>query len=290
MTGVEARVLAIAILGLVGSGVGCSPHTEDLSSDPQGDWPTLAGEYETRSGGDVAGIGFYGTEYTLRPSSCSDDGTCIVHGTYRVDGVSRTLALHPNGSESETIWPLRIESLAVHSDTTGVRSLHPLLSANASEPAPAPPALIGKPSCLLMGVADSFTATDPKSGATATFSRSSVDTDFENNAIGLPGRPYVAPSTDTNEQMFFAQKLIEAGFACNPRTRNSELRTISWHSVQLVDVQGCSTGSSSASTHYYYTPTGDPVAFYDEAMKDRHDVHYDMTPMTLLMRGLGICH
>jgi hypothetical protein len=125
-----ARLRHEALTLLLGTGMvgaGCAPHDHEDPAKPPLDPPVLAGEYEAQGGGDVASIGFYGAEYQLRPSSCgADDEACMVHGTYRIDAALGTLVLRPDGSATDTVWPLRVEPRAGPAPASTPQSLHAL--------------------------------------------------------------------------------------------------------------------------------------------------------------------
>jgi hypothetical protein len=281
----DSRIHALAVLFLALGAAACAAHHEQDGSsvDPMKDPPVLAGEYTAASGGDVATIGFYGSEYALRPSSCgADDAACVVHGTYRVDAAANTLALHPNGSATETVWPLRFDPRAVQAAGTAVQTLHPLLTGGTYDSAHDP--LVGKQSCLLTGaVADSFTADG------VTYSQASTTSDFEKSVIGKPGGA-VNPAADSfaNNQWFQIEDK-GAAWSCAgaPDGLSPRSNVVMWHTVQLVDVVGCNPANSGWSqSHSYYMTDGTPIASYDDGTKK---TNYEMTPLAVLMKVMGKC-
>jgi hypothetical protein len=253
------------LLGLAAAG--CSAHADDTSADPQPqqdqDPPVLAGEYTATNGGDVASIGFYGSEYTLRPPSCGvGDAACAVHGTYRVN--EGTLALRPDGSATETIWPFHVKSTegGAPPSATATQSLQPLV------------ALIEKTSCLLANLADSFTANG------ITYSRGNVTDDFQKNVVGAAGSPYAGKEGFPQDNTF--QPLLSAASAsCGSSSQYGQLSLINWAGMKIADIKSCGAGGQSDA---YYTPYGTRIATYDGT-----NTNYDNSPLVALMQDQGKC-
>jgi hypothetical protein len=278
LSSVEAWAWAGAVLVLIAAPA-CAPGAHDRQAQPLQDPPALAGEYTATSRGDVATIGFYGSEYALRPASCGpSDAACVVHGTYRVDPSAETLVLHADGAATETIWPLRFDPRAIEAEGAAIQSLHPLVTSAA-----APSPLLGKPSCLLSGaVADSFTADG------VTYSRGNTASDFERNVIFGRGYPVVLEDSFTNDRWFQIEN--QSGtFSCRDAPDSLFLGTqeIQWHTIKLVDFLGCAQGDSGWSrTHSYYMTDGTAVATFDEGSGK---TDYTMTPLAVLMKVMGTC-
>jgi hypothetical protein len=263
----SARAESILLVGLAAAG--CAAHADDTSADPRPyeDPPVLAGEYTATNGGDVASIGFYGSQYALRPAACGvDDASCIEHGTFRVD--AQTLALRPDGSATETIWPFHVDSRGgAESGAVTTQSLDPLFT------------LIDKTSCLLSSVADSATING------ATYSRGNVLDDFQKNVLGATGSPPTG-SEGYLQSSTFKPLISAAQDSCGPPVEGSDtskVRLINWHGISLTDIQSCG-GTTASMSHAYYLNDGTPVAKFDG-----RNTTYDTQPLTVLMKATGQC-
>jgi hypothetical protein len=279
LSSVQAWAWAGSILVLSAASA-CAPDAHDPQAQPLQDPPALAGEYTATSGGDVATIGFYGSEYALRPASCgAGDAACIVHGTYRVDPSAGTLVLQADGAATETIWPLRFDPRAIQAEGAAIQSLHPLIT-SGGDPSP----LIGKPSCLLNGaVADSFTADG------VTYSRGNTADDFEKNVIGARGDPaHPLGDSFTNDRWFqIEDRNGVVSCADAPDGLPAGAHVVMWHTLQLVDFRGCAPAKSGWSqTHSYFMTDGTPVATFNEGSRK---TDYTMTPLAVLMKVMGKC-
>jgi hypothetical protein len=269
-----AGTLAVGI-GLVGGGCAPPHDREDPGTAPP-DPPVLAGEYEAKGGGDVASIGFYGTEYQLRPSSCAaGDEACVVHGTYRIDAALGTLVLRPDGSTTDTVWPLRVDSRAARVPASTPQSLHILLQ------------LIKQDSCIVTNLGDSFTA------GNVTYSRGTAQDDFEASVMtAVRQEAGSSPSAEDTFLLsdFWQDQRRTAASSCNSYHLveggdRPTLKMMDWHGIKVVDLTSCGD-QSGQFVHDLYTQDGTPIAGYDTASGK---TTYQTPPLAVLMRAMGLC-
>jgi hypothetical protein len=277
---------------LAAAGCAARTHEGSASAEPPGEPPVFVGEYEATGAGDVAAIGFYGNEYSLRPSSCeAKDDACRIHGTFRADVAAGVLVLHPDGSTAETTWPLRVlEVGAMASGGAAPRSLQALAT---TEPGVQPP-LVGQPSCLLTSVASSVVVNG------ATYVRADVDADFRDSVFQPRAQTPGSSSTlfaGMPGETALQQQLAQAVSSCSDTSRfigsvpKPGVALLNWRSIPLVDVQSCARQADTSNgvygrTHTYYTADGQEVGTYDERSQSKT---VDVPPMALLLKELGQC-
>jgi hypothetical protein len=266
--------------------------------------PSLVGQYDATSPGEIASINFYDAkQYYLRRSTCSaDDPSCVVHGSYRVDAATRELVLRDDGASADErlrLTVLETEPLAPAAPPgAGTASLHvDFLWFGSSDPPPQDPNLVNDGperlvtplGCLIIKriqIGEQYLGWGSLDDAFDGALRQQV------NAARIPlsdPPSWVQGAVDQTKTSCDDPGAVSAG-------------SLTWQGVDLVDIPSCSGGNARKLNHaiftrtnlrvaqinwrdvYSYPAVGGPVK-----TGSNQDIQELMSPVALLKVASGAC-
>jgi hypothetical protein len=228
--------------------------------------PSLVGQYDATSAGEIASINFYDAkQYYLRRSSCpSDDAGCVVHGSYRVDAATSELVLRDDGASADErvrLSVLETEPLAPAAPAEPkTASLHvDFLGFGSSDPPPQPdPKLVNDGPDRLVTPLGCLIMKRVQLG-NQSLGMTSIDEGFR-TALR---RQIVSGQIPLSDPPAWVQQAIDqAKTTCQDPSR-IQAGSLTWQGIDLVDIPTCWGADESRLNHAVFTRSNLRTAQFD---------------------------